>query len=307
MSKIVYNQSSIGVSQTPIEVELPDKYKKYQQLDELVDFDADGESSIIEQYKGPSIEEIEEEMKKFRTEAEDSIKQKRKEAEEEIHTTIEKSKSEGFQLMQASKEKSKQEISKAKFEAEQLVERAKLDNERLIKEAEIRVSEIEHEAWKKGYDAGQEVGYQEGQAEVRRLIDRLGTILGHSIDIREEIIRESEKQMVELILIIARKVIKDEIIERKEIVINNIREAMARIKNRDRIDIRVNFADLELTTSHKNEIIRMMESLKKVNIYEDTRVDRGGVLIETDVGTIDARISSQLTELEQAIRNAKPL
>ncbi len=307
MSRVVYNQSSMGISQNPIEIELPDKYKKYQQLDELVELDADAGGSIIEQYKGPSVEEIEEEMKKFREETEDIIKQKRKASEEEIREIIEKGKSEGFQLIQESKEKAKQEISKAKFEAEQLLERAKLDNERLIKEAEIRVSEIEHEAWKKGHSAGQEVGYQEGQAEVRRLIDRLGTILGHSIDIREEIIRESEKQMVELILIIARKVIKDEIIERKEVVVNNIREAIARIKDRDRIDIRVNFADLELTTSHKNEIIRMMESLKKVNIYEDTRVDRGGVLIETDVGTIDARISSQLTELERAIRDAKPL
>ena len=36
--------------------------------------------------------------------------------------------------------------------------------------------------------------------------------------------------MVEMILIIARKVIKDEIIERKEIVLNNIREALKRIK-----------------------------------------------------------------------------
>ncbi len=307
MSKVIYKQNSLGASQVPIEIELPDKYKKYQQLDELVDFDTDGESSIVEEYKGPSIQEIEEEMKKFREETEAEIKQKRKEADEDIHKIIENSKSEAFRLIQDSKEKAKQEMRKAKFEAEQLLERAKLDNERLIKEAEMRVGEIEHEAWRKGHDAGQEIGYKDGQGEVRRLIDRLGTILGHSIDIRGEIIRESEKQMVELILIIARKVIKDEIIERKEIVINNIREAMARIKERDRIDIRVNFADLELTTSHKNEIIRMMETLKKVNIYEDTRVDRGGVLIETDIGTIDARISSQLTELEQAIRDATPL
>ncbi len=102
-------------------------------------------------------------------------------------------------------------------------------------------------------------------------------------------------------------VIKDEIIERKEVVLNNIREGLARIKERDRIDIRVNFADLELTTAHKDEIVKMMESLRKVNIYEDSRVDRGGVIIETDVGAIDARISTQLKEIEQAIRDAKPM
>ena len=171
----------------------------------------------------------------------------------------------------------------------------------------MRVADIEHEAYQKGYNAGREIGYREGQGEVRRLIDRLGTILGHAIDVREQIVRDSEKLMVEMILMIARKVIKDEIIERKEVVLNNIREALARIKERDRIDIRVNFHDLELTTAHKDEIVKMMESLRKVNIYEDSRVDRGGVIIETDVGAIDARISTQLKEIEQAIRDARPM
>ena len=111
--------------------------------------------------------------------------------------------------------------------------------------------------------------------------------------------------MVEMILIIARKVIKDEIIERKEVVLNNIREALARIKERDRVDIRVNFADLELTTAHKDEIVKMMESLRKVNIYEDSRVDRGGVIIETDVGAIDARISTQLKDNRRSHKGRK--
>ena len=307
MSKMVYKGGSLKKTATPIDLELPETYRKYQQLDDLVEFEPGAEENFVEQYKGPSIEEIEEEIKLFREQTESEIKQKLKEAEKEAADIVEKGKTEAFELVQSSKEKVKQEISKAKFEAEQFTERAKLDTERMVKETEMRISKIEHKAWQKGHDSGREVGYQEGHAEVRRLIDRLGTILGHSVDIREQIIHESEKQMVELILIIARKIIKDEIVERKEVVINNIREAMSRIKERDRIDIRVNFADLELTTSHKDEIIKMMESLKKVNIYEDTRVDRGGVIIETDVGTIDARISSQMTELEKAVRDAKPL
>jgi flagellar assembly protein FliH len=62
-----------------------------------------------------------------------------------------------------------------------------------------------------------------------------------------------------------------------------------------------------MTTAHKDELIKMMESLKKVNIYEDSRVDRGGCIIETDVGAIDARISTQLDTIEEAIRNTSTL
>ena len=307
MSKLVFNTGETNKLKEAVILDLPDKYKKYQQLDELSEFELDSEGNVVEQYTGPSIEEIEAELQRYREETEQEIKSKMKEAESETQRVIDEGKAEAFRLIQDAKEKSKQESEAARFESEQIIEKAKLEVEKMVKKAEMDVADIEHEAHQKGYNAGREIGYREGQGEVRRLIDRLGTILGHAIDVREQVVRESEKQMVEMILIIARKVIKDEIIERKEVVLNNIREALARIKERDRIDIRVNFADLELTTAHKDEIVKMMESLRKVNIYEDSRVDRGGVIIETDVGAIDARISTQLKEIEEAIRDAKPL
>lgn len=307
MSKLVFGNKEFNRQKEAVILDLPEKYKKYQQLDELAEFELDSEGNIVEQYTGPSIEEIEAELQRYREETEEEIKQRLKDAENERQRIIDEGKSEAFRLIQDAKEKVRKEEETAKLESNQIVERAKLEVERMVKEAEMRVADIEHEAYQKGYNAGREIGYREGQGEVRRLIDRLGTILGNAIDVREQIVRESEKLMVEMILMIARKVIKDEIIERKEVVLNNIREALARIKERDRIDIRVNFADLELTTAHKDEIVKMMESLRKVNIYEDSRVDRGGVIIETDVGAIDARISTQLKEIEQAIRDAKPL
>lgn len=307
MSKIVFNNKEFYSENQEVILDLPEKYKKYQQLDELVEFELDSEGNVVEQYTGPSIEEIEEELQRYREETQEEVREQLRQADTERLRITEEGKAEAFRLIQEAKEKIKQDQESSRLASEQILERAKLEVERMVKEAEMRVADIEHEAYQKGYNAGREIGYREGQGEVRRLIDRLGTILGNAIDVREQIVRESEKLMVEMILMIARKVIKDEIIERKEVVLNNIREALAKIKDRDRIDIRVNFADLELTTAHKDEIIRMMESLRKVNIYEDSRVDRGGVIIETDVGAIDARISTQLKEIDQAIRDAKPM
>ncbi len=305
-NKLVFKPVQIAQVQDSIELEIPDKYKKYQGIDEAEEYEVDAEGNVIEQYHGPTIEEIEAELERYRKETEERIQKQLEESHERARQIEEEGKAVAFNLIQESKEKAKREEEAARLNAEQIIERAKLEVERMVKEAEMRVAEIEHEAYQKGYDAGREVGFKKGQAEVRRLIDRLGTIVGQAIDVREEIIAASEKQMVDMILMIARKVIKDEVVERKEVVLNNIREALKRIKDRDRVDIRVNFADLELTTAHKDELIKMMESLRKVNIYEDSRIDRGGCIIETDVGSIDARISTQLKEIEEAIRNAEP-
>jgi flagellar assembly protein FliH len=307
MNRLVIKPQKAIKPKEKISIDIPDKYKKFQGIEETAEYAIDAEGQIIEQYHGPTIEEIEEELERYKRETEEQIQKQLEEAQKRAREIEEQGRNLAFQLTQEASEKAKKEIEKARLEAEQLIQRAKTEVERMVKEAEMRVAEIEHEAYQKGYEAGREVGFKKGQAEVRRLVDRLGVIIGQAIDIREEIIAASEKQMVEMILMIARKVIKDEVAERKEVVLNNIREALKRIKGRDRVNIRVNFADLELTTAHKDELIKMMESLRKVNIYEDSRVDRGGCIIETDVGAIDARISTQLKEIEDAIRNAEPL
>jgi flagellar assembly protein FliH len=307
MAKLVFKPIQIAEANDQIEIAIAEKYKKFHKSEVEEEYEVDMEGNIIEQYQGPSIDEIEEELQRYRSETEEQVRQLLIEAQAKAERIVEEGKTRAFQLIQDSKEKVKIDEDAAKAKADQILDRAKLEVERMIKEAEMKVAEIEHEAYQRGYDAGREVGFKKGQGEVRRLIDRLGTIVGKAIDIREDIIQASEKQMVEMILIIARKVIKDEIVERKEIVLNNIREALKRIKDRDRVDIRVNFSDLEITTAHKDELIKLMESLRKVNIYEDSRVDRGGVIIETDVGAIDARISTQLKEIEEAIRNAEPI
>jgi flagellar assembly protein FliH len=42
-------------------------------------------------------------------------------------------------------------------------------------------------------------------------------------------------------------------------------------------------------------------------VVEDSTVDSGGCVIETDFGEINARISSQLAELEDAILAMSPI
>ncbi|HQL43862.1 MAG TPA: flagellar assembly protein FliH, partial [Spirochaetota bacterium] len=261
MSKLVFKPTEIQITATPKQIELPDKYQKNILTDEeYAEFEVDEQGNPVEVYQGPSIEEMEAELERYRRETEEEVRRMLDEAKAKAAQIEEDGKKAAFLELQQAREQIKIEMERLKIESEREVERGKFEAEKMIKEAELKVSEIEHEAYKRGYDAGREEGYKEGQAEVMRLIDRLGTIVSTAVDIRDDIIRSSEKLMTEMILMIARKVIKDEIVERREVVINNIKEALQRVKDRDRIDIRVNFADLDMTTAHKDELIKMMES-----------------------------------------------
>ncbi|MDA3900597.1 MAG: flagellar assembly protein FliH [Spirochaetes bacterium] len=308
MAKLVFKPMEIHQTVIPKQIELPDKYQKsILSDDEYKEFEVDADGNPVDVYQGPSIEEMEAELERNRREAEEDSRRMLEEARLEAERIVEAGKNDAFNELKIAREQIKNEMEQQRKDSDREIERGKFEAEKMIKDAELKVSIIEHDAYKKGYDAGREEGYKEGESEVMRLIDRLGTIVSTAVDIRDDIIKSSEKMMTEMILMISRKVIKDEIVERREVVINNIKEAIRRVKDRDRIDIRVNFADLDMTTAHKDELIKMMESLKKVNIYEDSRVDRGGCIIETDVGSIDSRISTQLDTIEEAIRNTSTM
>jgi flagellar assembly protein FliH len=109
------------------------------------------------------------------------------------------------------------------------------------------------------------------------------------------------------VLLISRKVIKVLSENQRGVVIDNVKEALRKVKDRGSVIIRVNIADLELTTEHTSEFISLVEGSKDLHVIEDSTVDQGGCVIETDFGEIDARISSQLAELENRILEISPI
>ncbi len=132
----------------------------------------------------------------------------------------------------------------------------------LESEIKARVTQTEREAYEKGYAEGHGKGYDEGKAEVARLVESLHTIITKAIEKRNEIIEEAETQIINLVLLIVKKVIKVISENQKNVVINNVVQALRKLKSRGDVVIRVNLADLELTSEHVKDFMKMVENVK---------------------------------------------
>ncbi|TFG61168.1 MAG: flagellar assembly protein FliH, partial [Spirochaetales bacterium] len=177
----------------------------------------------------------------------------------------------------------------------------------MIKAADDRVKEIEKDANDKGYSLGRDEGYASGKAEVERLLTVVHKIIDKAIERRNQIIDESETQLINLVLLISQKVIKVISENQKNVVINNVIQAIRKLKTRGDIIIRVNLEDVQLTSDHIKDFMRMVENIKSITVVEDSTVDKGGCIIETDFGEIDARISSQLHEIQEKVLELAPI
>jgi len=206
------------------------------------------------------------------------------------------------------------EVKRKTNQAQKIRQDAEDQAAKIIAEAEKRVSELQataqeklEAAEKEAAKKGREEGYQEGRAEVARLVDRLHTILDRAMDKRSEILEDAESQVVELVLLMTKKVVKVISENQKSVVVQNISQSLRKLKTKSDVVIRVNMADLELATEHIKDFVQMTENAKRITVIEDTTVDKGGCIIETDFGEIDARIASQLNELEEKILEVAPI
>jgi flagellar assembly protein FliH len=260
-----------------------------------------------ESYSGPTVEDIRREAEEFKAQW-----------ELEKETMISVAQAEAERIVKEAEGRAAGELERKAAEGDEEKRRAEEEAARIIAEAEQKAREIGEGAQKEfgekqkeaevaGRQAGREEGYAEGKAEVERLIERTQVILERSQELRSEILAETEQQIVDLALLISRKVIKTISESQKTVVLQNISQALKKIKARGAILIRVNITDLKLTTEHSKTFIQMMEGAKGVQIVEDSTVDPGGCIIETDFGEIDARISSQLAELEAKILELSPI
>jgi flagellar assembly protein FliH len=259
------------------------------------------------EYTGPSVDELKREAEDFRkgfeAQKEQMLAAARVEAEK-IRKDAEKA---AFDEVKRKNNQAQKIRQDAEDQAEKILADARAKAAELESDIKQKVTQTEREAYERGYSEGHEKGYQEGKTEVARLIDRLHTILTKAIEKRNEIIEESETQIINLVLLIVKKVIKVISENQKNVVINNVVQALRKLKSRGDVVIRVNLADLDLTSEHVKDFMKMVENVKSITILEDSSVDKGGCIIETDFGQIDARVSSQLHEIEEKILELMPI
>ena len=79
---------------------------------------------------------------------------------------------------------------------------------------------------------------------------------------REEILQDTESQIVELVILMARKVIKILSENQKNVIMANTVAALRKVKTRGSVTLRVNIEDVKLTTSHADEFIQHVENVQ---------------------------------------------
>ena len=297
MAKTVFRPNEIKAKPGEVTLKLIHDYSPVEEVEE----------APVEEYTGPTPDDLRREAEAFKTGWEIEKKRMLEIAQASADDIVKKAEEAAFAEVKRQTDQAQIIKNDAEQTASKIIEDAKLEAERIIQEANVEKENIKATAHQDGYKEGHEQGFMEGQNEVNRLVERVHKIVESVMVRREEILCETEQQIVELVLLMTRKVVKIISENQKTVVLSNVLAALKKIRTRGNITLRVNTEDLKLTTAHVDEFIKRIENVNGISVIEDSSVDKGGCIVETDFGAIDARISSQLAELESKIMEISPV
>ena len=178
---------------------------------------------------------------------------------------------------------------------------AKTRAQAIIDAAEARAAAIAQEAQRAGYDAG----YATGRTEALQQLQPAASALAEAVEAHRKLAAEMadriEVTACDFALRVAERVIAGTIEVEPERVVEVIRGALRTMVERERIVIQVNPADLEIVRDALGDLLGSLGGIGQVEVQEERRVLRGGAILRTPEGEIDASIETKLERLAAAV------
>lgn len=158
------------------------------------------------------------------------------------------------------------------------------------------------------FERGRRQGLEEarerfGAAEARfdSASDALGLALEELSRLRHRLLQASRQDMLRLVMAIAEQVIRVEVCVNREVISATIDGALQEAVRSDAYRIRVHPEDLLAASERKPLFLDSISSLKNISFEADPSISRGGCMVESELGEVDATIERQLAELRRVL------
>ncbi len=184
--------------------------------------------------------------------------------------------------------------------------------QRILSDAERQAEDCRRDGWEAGFAEGKAalVAKLEREiaedlrrvrtAEVAALVQALRTAVDEVTRARDRVVRDAKDQLVTLAVNIARVIIKREVAVTPEIAKLNVEEAVRLSARRTKLIVRVSETDMESLHALLGDAPLAAEDAP-VEIVPSSEVGPGGCVVESASGAVDARVETQLREIERTL------
>jgi flagellar assembly protein FliH len=173
----------------------------------------------------------------------------------------------------------------------------------ILRVAREKAAAIEQDAYAKGFEQGEKDGFDYGQQKVTKVIDKIENILLEMTQAKHTLIKQGEKDLLDIVFSISRKVVHTQISIDCDAVREAVLDAMDHAADKSRLTVRINPGDHQYIEGIKPEFFKRFQQINQINITSDPSINRGGCLVETPYGNVDATVDTQLDQIREALES----
>ncbi len=152
-------------------------------------------------------------------------------------------------------------------------------------------------------EAAAKEGYQDGLKDLKEDIEQIKSAVKSFLTAKQEVFDYISGDILEISVEIARKIIKKEITQNPNLIMDNISEILKELsKEETKIMLRVNPSQAALVKQEIPEVISLTGLDAKVTIIPDESISEGGCLMTTSNGVTDATVEAQLAIIKEALK-----
>jgi len=159
---------------------------------------------------------------------------------------------------------------------------------------------LEKEAYEKGFEQGRKDGLALEKRQMEEKGKQLDALLSEISQLKRRICSESEGELLKLSILIAKRIIREEVKIDSHIIGKTIHSALKYLVDKSHIRILISPDDME----EVRQILPDLAILTKggqFQLIEDNAIERGGCILETGFGRINATIEDELGMVEKEI------
>lgn len=176
------------------------------------------------------------------------------------------------------------------------------ENRKKLSEEDIqeKLAVLEREAYEKGFEQGRRDGLDLEKKQIEEQKKQIDALFNELQNLKGALFREAEQDALKLCMAIAKRVIRHEIQTSPDVISHTIRESLHFVSNKSQIRISINPDDMEEVQKLVPELVSETNGTR-FQVIEDRAVQRGGCMMETGFGTVNATIADQCTILEKEV------
>jgi flagellar assembly protein FliH len=168
----------------------------------------------------------------------------------------------------------------------------------ILKEARDKAQHIERQAYEEGFLQGQKDGREVGQRSLELQVQQFQDVVNALVQEKEELYRRREEELINLVLLIGRKIVIRELKIQPEAIQEIVAAGFKLLSDSEDIKLHIHPQDHELLQWAPQEAWP-----QGLEIVPDGTVSPGGFLMQTATGEIDGTLKNRWALVAQLVQD----